>query len=81
MRMLRSLSGRLLILTILFVMLAEVLVFAPSVARFRVDYLKERLAASNIVALALLDREVASDNEMDLLQSAEVRSIALQRNG
>ena len=81
MRMLRSLSGRLLILTILFVMLAEVLVFAPSVARFRVDYLKERLAASNIVALALLDREVESDNEMDLLQSSEVRSIALQRNG
>jgi len=81
MRMLRSLSGRLLVLTIIFVMLAEVLVFAPSVARFRVDYLKERLAASNIVALALLDREVGSDNEMDLLQSAEVRSIALQRNG
>ena len=81
MRMLRSLSGRLLILTILFVMLAEVLVFAPSVARFRVDYLKERLAASNIVALALLDREVESDNEIDLLQSSEVRSIALQRNG
>ena len=81
MRMLRSLSGRLLVLTIIFVMLAEVLVFAPSVARFRVDYLKERLAASNIVALALLDREIGSDNEMDLLQSSEVRSIALQRNG
>lgn len=79
--MMRSLSGRLLILTIIFVMLAEVLVFAPSVARFRVDYLKERLAASNIVALALLDQEVGSDNEMDLLRSAEVRSIALQRNG
>lgn len=68
-------------LTILFVMLAEVLVFAPSVARFRVDYLRERLAASNIVAQALLGREVESDNELDLLDSAGVRSIALQRGG
>lgn len=83
MRLLRSLSGRLLVLTVIFVMLAEVLVFAPSVARFRVDYLRERLAASNIVALALLDVEeaVRPDNEMALLNSAEVRSIALQRGG
>ena len=30
-----SLSAKLLVMTILFVMLAEVLIFAPSVARFR----------------------------------------------
>ena len=33
--MLNTLSGRFLILTIGFVMLAEVLIFVPSVARFR----------------------------------------------
>jgi signal transduction histidine kinase len=83
MRVMRSLSGRLLFLTIVFVMLAEVLIFAPSLARFRVDYLRERLAASNIVAVALLDQErsIGDDHEMTLLESAEVRSIALQRGG
>ncbi len=83
MQILRSLSGRLLFLTVVFVMLAEVLIFAPSLARFRVDYLRERLAAANIVSLALLDsdRPIAKDNEMALLKSAEVRSIALQRGG
>ena len=32
---LNSLSGRFLVLTTVFVMLAEVLIFVPSVARFR----------------------------------------------
>lgn len=84
MRVFRSLSGRLLVLTVIFVMLAEVLIFAPSLARFRVDYLRERLAASNIVAIALLsddERTVSREHEAELLSSAEVRSIALQRGG
>ena len=83
MQILRSLSGRLLFLTVVFVMLAEVLIFAPSLARFRVDYLRERLAAANIVSIALLDSEkkISDDNEQALLKSAEVRSIALQRGG
>ena len=83
MQILRSLSGRLLFLTVIFVMLAEVLIFAPSLARFRVDYLKERLAASNIVTLALLEPStpLSDESEMALLKSAEVRSIALQRGG
>jgi hypothetical protein len=37
-----SLSGRFLILTVIFVMLAEVFIFVPSVARFREDYLLAR---------------------------------------
>ena len=41
--MLNSLSGRFLILTTVFVMLAEVLIFVPSVARYREDYLVDRL--------------------------------------
>ncbi|HCI45705.1 MAG TPA: sensor histidine kinase, partial [Rhodospirillaceae bacterium] len=42
----RSLSAKLLVLTILFVLLAEVLIFAPSVARFRVVYFQERIDQS-----------------------------------
>ncbi len=40
-----GLSGKLLVLTILFVMIAEVLIYVPSVANFRVIWLKDRLAA------------------------------------
>ena len=52
--MLNSLSGRFLILTIVFVMLAEVLIFVPSIARFREDYLLTRLERAQIASLALL---------------------------
>ena len=38
--LLKSLSARLLVLTIFFVMLAEVLIYAPSIARFRLVYLE-----------------------------------------
>lgn len=49
----RSLSARLLVLTIFFVMLSEVLIFGPSVARFRVSWLTERLGAAHLAVLAL----------------------------
>jgi|HubBroStandDraft_1064217.scaffolds.fasta_scaffold00143_27 signal transduction histidine kinase len=56
---LRSLSARLLALTVFFVMLGEVLLFVPSVARFRLNYLDDKLAGA---ALALLALEAAPDN-------------------
>ena len=81
---LRSLSGRLLLVTILFVMLAEVLIFVPSLARFRMDYLSERLAAANLAAIAMLEDErgvPAPVLEGRLLSAAEVRSVAIRRDG
>ena len=48
-----GLSGKLLVLTILFVMIAEVLIYVPSVANFRVVWLKDRLAAAYTAALVL----------------------------
>lgn len=45
-----GLSGRLLILTIAFVMLAEVLIYVPSVANFRRTWLNDRLAAAQVAA-------------------------------
>ena len=41
----RSLSARLLVLTVFFVMLGEVLIFVPSVARYRMTYFENHLAA------------------------------------
>ncbi|MGH1425935.1 MAG: sensor histidine kinase [Pseudooceanicola sp.] len=79
--MLNSLSGRFLILTIAFVMLAEVLIFAPSVARFREDYLKSRLERAQIASLALLaDDMIDMDLEEELLRNAEVFNVVLRRN-
>jgi hypothetical protein len=49
----RSLSARLLVLTIFFVMVSEVLIFVPSVARFRMTYFENRLAAGHLATLAL----------------------------
>lgn len=48
-----SLSAKLLTLTILFVLLAEVLVYTPSIARFRLSYLEEKLAAAHLAALSV----------------------------
>jgi hypothetical protein len=46
-----GLSGKLLFLTILFVMVAEVLIYVPSVANFRLNWLNDRLAAAYTAAL------------------------------
>ncbi len=49
----KSLSARLLILTVFFVMLSEVLIFVPSVARFRMTEFENRLAAGRLATMAL----------------------------
>jgi signal transduction histidine kinase len=48
-----GLSGKLLLLTIVFVMIAEVLIYVPSIANFRLNWLRDRLAAGNTAALVL----------------------------
>src|SRR5919197_4786361 len=48
-----GLSGKLLVLTLLFVMLAEVLIYVPSIANFRLNWLNDRLAAAHTAALVL----------------------------
>ncbi|MGB0506306.1 MAG: sensor histidine kinase [Pikeienuella sp.] len=79
----RSLSGRLLSLTVVIVMMTEVFVFLPSVARFRQDFLLERLQMAQIASLALLaadDAMVEEALEAELLANAEVSSIVLRRD-
>jgi signal transduction histidine kinase len=50
---LRGLSARLLVHTILFVMVCEVLFFVPSLARSRLTYLDSHLAAARLAVVAL----------------------------
>ncbi len=56
---LRGLSARLLVLTVIFVMVSEVLIFVPSVARFRLNYLQAKVADAELAILAL---EATPDN-------------------
>ncbi|KMK68213.1 HAMP domain-containing sensor histidine kinase [Puniceibacterium sp. IMCC21224] len=79
--MLNSLSGRFLILTTIFVMLAEIMIFVPSVARFREDYLLARLERAQIASLALLANDMIDrDLEEELLLNAGVFNIVLRRD-
>lgn len=79
--MFKTLSGRFLILTIIFVMLAEVFIFVPSVARFRQDYLLLRLERAQIASLALLaDDMITPALETELLDNAGVFNVVLRRD-
>lgn len=80
--MARSLSGRFLILTVIFVMLAEIFIFVPSIARFREDYLLARLERAQIASLALLatDGMISEELEDELLRNAEVLNVVLRRD-
>jgi hypothetical protein len=77
-----SLSGRFLILTIVFVMMAEVFIFVPSIARFREDYLLARLERAQIASLALLATDGMIDDalEAELLANAGVLNVVLRRD-
>lgn len=77
-----SLSTKLLVLTIAFVMLAEVLIYAPSIGRFRLSYLEERIAAGHLAILALQatpDYMVGEALERELLDHAKAYVIGLKR--
>ena len=78
----RTLSGRFLILTVIFVMLAEVMIFVPSVARFRQDYILSRLERAQIAALSQIaaDDMISPELERELLQNAEVFNVVLRRD-
>lgn len=79
---LNSLSGRFLLLTIIFVMLAEVLIFVPSIARFREDFLLSRLERAQIASLSLLTTDGMIDEalEAELLENAGVLNVVLRRD-
>src|SRR6185295_3561682 len=58
-----GLSGKLLLLTIMFVMIAEVLIYVPSIANFRLTWLGDRAEAARTVAVLLTSTEDAQPRE------------------
>ena len=79
---LNTISGRFALLTIAFVVLAELLILVPSVTNYRRDYLETRLERAQIASLALLatDESIAADLESELLENAGVYNVVLRRN-
>ncbi len=76
-----GLSGKLLVLTILFVMIAEVLIYVPSVANYRAMWLKDRLASGYTAALVLdaAPNGVVSDAlAKQILDSIGARAVAMK---
>lgn len=78
----RNLLAWLLVLTIFFVMLAEVLIFGPSVARYRVFWLDEKLGAAHLAVLLLdatSDGMVREILRNQLLSYVDAAAISLRR--
>lgn len=79
--MLNTLSGRFLILTTVFVLIAEMLIFVPSVARYREEYFLQRLERAQIASLALLAGDmIAPELEKELLENAGIYNVVLRRD-
>jgi len=76
-----GLSGKLLVLTLLFVMIAEVLIYVPSVANFRLNWLNDRLSAAYTAALVFEtapDGMVPDSVARQILESIRARAVAVK---
>ncbi|MDE0391943.1 MAG: HAMP domain-containing sensor histidine kinase [Rhodospirillales bacterium] len=79
-----GLSARLLVLTVLFVLLGEIFIYVPSIARHRMVFLEERIEAARIAALAVEaspDGMVTEELRLALLDRAGVAAVSLKRPG
>jgi len=79
----RSLSASLLLLTVAFVMIAEVFIYVPSIANYRENYLRDKLVSAHLAALALEATPTGSLDavlEDELLSTAGIISVALRRD-
>jgi signal transduction histidine kinase len=74
-----GLSAKLLVLTILFVMIAEVLIYVPSVANFRLNWLRDKLSDAYTAALVLeATPQVPDELTQQVLDSIGARAVAMK---
>lgn len=77
-----GLSGKLLLLTALFVMIGEILVFVPTIANYRIAWLSDRLAAAHTAALVLdaaPDGMISDQLTRQLLDSVGAIAVAMKK--
>ncbi|MCX2724107.1 sensor histidine kinase [Roseibium salinum] len=73
-----GLSGKLLLLTILFVMVAEICIYVPSVANFRNTWLMDKLTTAGVAASVLAETNtIAPRLQEELLRTTGAVAIAL----
>lgn len=80
----RRLSGKLLMMTILFVMIAEVLIFIPSSAVFRYNWLQERAEYAGLLTLAIESVPDFQGTEMlseQFMKDTSVSMVSQKREG
>src|SRR5262244_2878063 len=76
-----GLSAKLLVLTLSFVMIAEVLIYVPSVANFRLNWLSDRLSAAYTAALVFQTAPSGTVPETvarQILESIGAHAVALK---
>src|SRR5436189_479062 len=76
-----GLSWKLLLLTVLFVMVSEVLIYVPSVASFRRTWLHDRVTMADAASLVLAasdNSDVPRDIQDELLSSVGAKAIAIR---
>ncbi len=76
-----GLSGKLLVLTLLFVSVVEILIYVPAIANFRVNWLNDRLAAAHTAALVLdaaPSGMVPEPLARQILESIGARTVAMK---
>jgi signal transduction histidine kinase len=79
-----GLSARLLLLTVVFVILAELLILAPSLAGYEETRLEDRVRSAELASLAVEaspDQVVTDSLSSQLLAGAGVVSVAVQSDG
>ena len=79
-----SLSGRLLLLTILFVMTSVALIYFPSVARYHHELLQERINAAQLAILPFTEapgEQLSEELRMQLLERAGAEAVILRGGG
>ncbi|PTM97425.1 ATP-binding protein [Mycoplana dimorpha] len=80
---LSGLSGRLLLLTVVFIVIAEVLIFVPSIANMRIRWLSDRLnvaAAAAIVADGFPQQDLSRALQDETLMATGTKAIVLRRH-
>lgn len=80
----RRLSSKLLLLTIGFVMLAEIVIFVPSAALYRQDWLTERAQQAGLLAQALTgvpDYEASEVLTQQFMTDTDVMLMSAKRDG
>src|SRR5580704_11412760 len=74
-----GLSAKLLVMTVLFVMLAEVLIYVPSIANFRLTWLNDKLTAAHTAALVFEASPMVPESlSGQILDSIGARALAMK---